>query len=106
MLLWRLKREREGGDRISPFHAPKTKDPSQWRGSVETAEDFCCSVFSDWHAQLDPAELQFQFDVTPQGGTPRALPVSNEDAMAILSLLRLPGHLLFDKTTGTLIKEG
>jgi hypothetical protein len=51
-------------------------------------------------------ELQFQFDVTPQGGTPRALPVSNGDAMTILLLLRLPGHLLFDKTTGTLIKEG
>jgi hypothetical protein len=50
--------------------------------------------------------LQFQVSVTPQGGTPIALPVKSEGAMVILSLLLLPGHLLFDKATGTLMKNG
>jgi hypothetical protein len=50
--------------------------------------------------------LQFQLTVTPKGGTPIALPVTNEDATVILSLLLLPGHLLFDQATGTLMKNG
>jgi hypothetical protein len=50
--------------------------------------------------------LQFQISVTPQGGPTIALPVSDQDALVILPLLLLPGHLLFDQATGTLMKNG
>jgi hypothetical protein len=50
--------------------------------------------------------LQFQLDVKLPDGTVRALPVVAEDALTVLALLRLPGHLLFDKENGRLVKEG